>query len=272
VGWASFKQIDVAEQRASRTVFAARNAARVAAGGPAAALTRSQHSGRPNGCHSELIGSSNGALRLLEICPGQGGYRGLGGEAFGIRELTLRDPTTGELLPTTTTNAGTQTELITVDPRVLAERAAAALNLPDPAMRTSPEHDHVVQLASWLWIPADQWHPHHVSATAGPVTSTVTATPTRITWDMGNGDQVACDGPGTPYRHTHASDPDASDCAYTYRHSSAGQPGETYQITATIDWDLTWTATGAAGGGSLGTTSTSTTQPVRVTEIQALVQ
>lgn len=266
--WASFKQIDVAEQRGSQEVFVARNAERErVAGSPAAALTRSEHSGRPEGCHAQSLGSANGATRLLEVCPGRGGYLGLTAEAFGITTLALRDPVTGEPIPT----YGQGEELIVIDPRVLAERAAAALDLPEPAIHMSPDGDQVVKLASWLWIPAAQWETRQVSASAGPVTATVTATPTRLTWDMGNGDQVSCDGPGTAYGARQAVH-DTSGCRYTYRHSSAGQPGEAYDVTATIEWELTWTAAGAAGGGDLGAVAMSATESVRVTEIQALVQ
>ena len=270
--WASFKQIDVAEQRSSRDVFVARNAERErAAGSPAAALTRSEQSGRPEGCYADAIGASaSGAVHVLEVCPGRGGYQGgLTAEAFGITTLALRDPVTGAPLPTA---EGGGEELIAIDPRALAERAAAALDLPEPVIRMSPQDDQVVRLASWLWIPSQQWEPQQVSASAGPVTSTVTATPVRLTWDMGNGDQVSCDGPGTPYRRARARQVDTSGCRYTYQHSSAGQPDEAYEVTATIGWELTWTATGAAGGGSLGTVTMSASQAVRVTEIQALVQ
>ena len=264
--WATFKRIDVAEQRSSYSVFAARNAGRVAAGG--SAVSRAQHSGRPDGCYSHTLGSTDGALRLLEICPGRGGYRGgTAAEAFGISLLRLADPTTGEPLPT----AGSG-ELIVADPRALAERAAAALRLPAPVIRMSPEQDQVTQLASWLWIPGAQWQPRQVAASAGPVTSTVTASPARVTWNMGNGDQVTCNGPGRPYHTRYEGRPEATDCKYTYRHSSAGQPGETYSVTATIDWDLTWDASGAPGGGGLGSVPMSATEAVRVTEIQALVQ
>ncbi|HSK95149.1 MAG TPA: hypothetical protein VK891_00905 [Euzebyales bacterium] len=124
----------------------------------------------------------------------------------------------------------------------------------------------------WLWIDADQWEPLRTSATAGPVTSTVTATPTRVTWDMGNGDEVACDGPGRPYHERYAEQPEATDCSYTYRLSSAGQPDEAYRVTATVHWELTWDTSGATGGGSLGSVPMSTTWPARVAQIQALVQ
>ena len=82
------------------------------------------------------------------------------------------------------------------------------------------------------------------SATAGPVTTTATATPEKVVWDMGNGASVTCDGPGTPY---NANDPNATtDCSYTWP-----DPG-TFRVTATIYWTVTWTATGAPGGGDLG--------------------
>lgn len=270
--WATFKQVDVAEQRSSHAVFVAQNGLRVrTAGSPAAALTRSEHSGRPDGCFSHALGSSDGTLRIVELCPGLGGY--LGGsaaEAFGVSELTLTDPVTGE--PLAPAAGGGSGELIVIDPRVLAERAAAALRLPSPVIRMSPEEDQVTQLASWLWVPQEQWTSHQVAASAGPVTSTVTASPSRVVWDMGNGDRVTCDGPGTPYHRRHAGRPEATDCSYTYRHSSANEPGAAYRVTATIDWDLRWTATGATGGGSLGVVPMSTTRPVRVSEVQALVQ
>lgn len=269
--WATFKGADIAEQRSSYSVFVAQNANRErTAGSPAAAQTRTAASGRPDGCYAHVLGSEDGAVRTLEICPGDGGYRrGATAEAFGISELTLTDPVTGEPLPP---SAGGGGELIVVDPRALAERAAAALRLPAPLIRTSPAGDHVTQLPSWLWISAEQWQPRQVSASAGPVTSTVTATPSSVTWDMGNGDRVDCDGPGRPYQARFAGTPEATDCRYTYRHSSANQPGAAYELTATITWDLSWSATGAAGGGDLGTVPMSATQPVRVSEVQALVQ
>ena len=269
--WATFKGVDVSEQRSSYSVFVAQNALRErTAGSPAAALTRSATSGRPDGCYAPLLGSEEGTVRTVEICPGEGGYRGgAAAEAFGISELTLTDPVTGEPLPP---SAGGGGELIVIDPRALAERAAAALRLPAPLIRTSPAGDHITQLPSWLWISAEQWEPRQVAASAGPVTSTVTATPASVTWDMGNGDRIACDGPGRPYQERFAGTPEATDCRYTYRHSSANQPGAAYDLTATINWDLTWTATGAAGGGDLGTVPMSATQPVRVSEVQALVQ
>ena len=268
--WATFKRVDVAEERSSRSVFVARNNERErTSGSSASALTRSQASGRPDGCYFDTLSAVDGAVRVLQVCPGHGGLDGVAAEAFGISELQLTDPVTGEPLPTGPGGGG---ELIVIDPRLLAERAAAALDLPSPRIRMSPDGDQITQLPSWLWIAREQWGPRQVSASAGPVTSTVTARPTVAVWDMGNGDRVTCDGPGRPYERRFAGTPEATDCRYTYRHSSAGQPSEAYRMTVTVDWELSWTAVGAPGGGSLGAVPMSTTQPVRVAEVQALVQ
>ncbi len=88
-----------------------------------------------------------------------------------------------------------------VDPGQLAHEALASRPLPAPqiTMAPAPAIPQLVNLATYLWIPADQWQPETVSASAGDVTSTVTATPTRVIWDMGQGDTVVCDGPGVPY-------------------------------------------------------------------------
>lgn len=137
-------------------------------------------------------------------------------------------------------------------------------------MSPSPDIPQLVNLTSFLWVPAEQWQPVTASASAGGVTSTVTATPMRVIWDMGQGDSVPCDGPGVPYQPGVPDDRQPSNCHYTYRRSSAGQPGQAYTITATIEWETTWTVSGAAGGGDLGTVSRSSSTPIQVAEIQTI--
>lgn len=160
---------------------------------------------------------------------------------------------------------------VIIDPAALAQQAENELVLAEPAVRLNPAEDQIAQLASWLWLEGG-WAEQSASASAGPVTSTVTATPQRVRWSMGNGDEVVCGGPGTPYEPRFAATPEASNCSYTYQHSSAGQPGDAYPVTATVEYALTWLAVGAAGGGDLGVVEQSTTVPVRVSELQALVQ
>jgi hypothetical protein len=88
---------------------------------------------------------------------------------------------------------------------------------------------------------------------------------------MGNGDAVTCSGPGRVYERRFAGRPEATDCRYTYRHSSAIQPGEAYNVTVTVVWTATWSGSDG-NGGDLGELTSQTTQPVRVAEVQALVQ
>ena len=150
-------------------------------------------------------------------------------------------------------------------PAALAEQAEKELGLPSPAIETAPPNGspQLVGVATWLWIDPGAWQTLTASATAGPVTATATAVPTKVVWDMGDGDTVTCDGPGTPYS---SSDPDATtDCSYTWP-----DPGS-YTVTATVYWSVTWTATGAAGGGNLGEQGGPAAQvAVQVTESQAI--
>ncbi len=137
-------------------------------------------------------------------------------------------------------------------------------------MAPAPDIPQLVNLATYLWLPAEQWQPESVSATAGGVTSTVTATPMRVIWDMGQGDTVVCAGPGLPYRPDLPDDRQPSDCHYTYLASSSGEPGQAYTVTATVEWETTWSVSGAPGGGSLGTVSSSSSTTVQVAELHQL--
>jgi hypothetical protein len=158
------------------------------------------------------------------------------------------------------------------DPGDLAEEAMERTPLPDPTigMAPAPHIPQLVNLETFLWIPAEQWKPFTASASAGPVTSTVTATPKRVIWDMGQGDTVVCDGPGHPYNPALSDEANPSTCRFTYRTSSAGQPDEKFTVTATMEWETTWTVSGAAGGGGLGTLRRSSSVSVKVAELQGL--
>lgn len=175
-------------------------------------------------------------------------------------------------------DGGSTTDLIpvpredAVDPTVLRDQAIDTLSLPSPALAMNPSGDQVVHVDTWLWVDDAIWTTHSKSVSAGGVTTTVTAAPTRVIWDLGNGDTVVCDGPGAPYDPSMPADEQVTDCSYTYKHTSAGQPGDAYQVTATIEWTVSWTVTGASGGGPLPALFTSSPVAVRVSEMQALNQ
>jgi len=160
---------------------------------------------------------------------------------------------------------------VTITSAMLVQEAMRRLAPPAPAVNLNPEGDQLVQLPSWLWLDSGQWVTRRATASAGGVSATVVADPQRVLWDMGNGDTVTCDGPGRPYAAEFAESPEATECRYTYRHSSASQPGASFEVTATIRWAASWS--GSDGdGGDLGFLSTSASVPIRVQEAQALVQ
>lgn len=110
--------------------------------------------------------------------------------------------------------------------------AVASIPLPAVSMSPAPEVGGVVNLGLWLAVEA----PAQVNAYAevGPVWASVTARFAGMTWDMGNGDVVDCDGPGVPY-------PEGSNlveqgpCGYTYTEQP---PVDGYTVTATGHWQV----------------------------------
>ncbi len=155
-----------------------------------------------------------------------------------------------------------------VDPRAIAQDAIDHVTLPTPVIHLNPAGDQLVNLATWLWIDPGAMQVPPVSVDAGPVTVTATATAVRVRWDMGNGEVVTCNGPGTPWTPGHTGS--SPDCGYTYTHSSAAQPDEAYKVTATVEWAAAYTVTGAPGGGPLPGLQRSASRPIRVAEAQAV--
>lgn len=160
----------------------------------------------------------------------------------------------------------------TVPPRSAAQIArdtAQRTAIPLPAVRTSPPAgaDQLVNLPTWLWV--EDWTPRRASATEGPLTVTVVATPRSVTWRMGDGSSVVC-GRGTPWDPYLREEQQSTACSHTYLRSSATQPDLKYQARATMTWDVTWTATNGESG-SLGQANRSVDFTMRVAESQAIV-
>jgi hypothetical protein len=185
-----------------------------------------------------------------------------------------------EAAPPTATPA--QAPVPAVDPYSVALQAENTIDLPRPTIHTDPAGSAVVNLATWLWIDRPEWHPYSVSATVGPVTATAVATPVRVTWSMGEGDIVTCTGPGTPFDLDRPASSQATDCSFTYRVASAGQTGQTGQtgpdgaaggsfvVSAAIDWSVSWSAQGAAGGGTLPALVTTASSRLRVEQVESI--
>lgn len=145
-----------------------------------------------------------------------------------------------------------------------AELALGALQLSDPVVRLNPSGDQVVGLASWLWLDPP-WAPADASARVTGVTSTVTATPLHVTWEMGDGSSVSCPGPGVAYDPALPRSAQASDCTFLYAQPSRARPGGVYRVVATVTYAASWAATNGSRD-DFGTVTRSTTVPVRVVE------
>ena len=155
--------------------------------------------------------------------------------------------------------------VVQVNPVVVAQQAVKQLLLASPTIEMAPPSGspQLVGVATWMWVNPGAWQTLSASATAGTVTTTATATPSKVVWNMGDGATVTCDGPGTAY--SPAAPNATTNCSYTW--AQAG----TYQVTATLYWSVTWTAVGAPGGGNLGLQAGPAAQvAVTVTESQAI--
>ena len=117
----------------------------------------------------------------------------------------------------------------------------------------------------WLWT--QPWAPQTATAAAGGVAVTVTAKMSSITWNMGDGHSITCNGPGTAFNESMGFR-DSPDCGYRYQQPSRNMPGGKYPVTATATWNVQWT--GAFQNAT--TVNTANTVQVAIGEYQSLVQ
>jgi len=172
-------------------------------------------------------------------------------------------------VPTIVNGNLTNPEPNSADPAALALEARRSVPIPGPPINTSPEADRglYTRMRTWLWLDPSWWRGYTATAQAGGVSTTVSATPTRAIWTMGDGGQTVCQGPGVVW-HQGMSD-DQTYCSYVYTNSSDGQPGGTYTMTVTVEFAVTWTSN-VGGGGALAGITRSTSRVVKVGEIQAI--
>lgn len=151
-----------------------------------------------------------------------------------------------------------------VDPGELAEQARESVPIGAPSAVTSPAVGRlVVQMPTWLWVDGSWWQEYSATATAGRVSSTVTATPQRAVWTTGDGATVEC-GAGTPW-HAGLADSEAT-CSHIYRQVS---PPGGFELSVTVEFAVGWESN-VGESGSLSTISRSASQVVQVGEIQAI--
>ncbi|MBQ1050898.1 hypothetical protein KBX50_20790 [Micromonospora sp. C51] len=160
------------------------------------------------------------------------------------------------------------------DPEELARRAFASITLLAPRAAVAPRKSvgpGLVGLPVWMWAErgANQFGPLSAEATDRGLTVTIQAEVDRVVWDMGNGDEVTCTGPGTPYdrRGSYAGQP-SPDCGYHSGYPEAG----TYTVRATTYWSVTWTSSGGDSGSIGGVTRTTGPVGIQINELQVVTR
>lgn len=165
----------------------------------------------------------------------------------------------------------------------LMQIARAALTVPEPKIKLSPDAKSYVNLGTWVWLDAAEAAPRSVTATLpGVMSATVTATPDHLEIDAGTKDDkratvftAGCGTTGKPY--VKGADEDGTkepECGVVYRHSSVDLPGKVYTLTVTSVWTV-------AGNGNQGGEAVpfaydpiqvSATRDVPVGEVQSIVK
>ena len=166
----------------------------------------------------------------------------------------------------------------------LGAQAVAKLPFPTvaaasaPGAQGRPFPQTYVNFPTFLWVDNAQWVVLSATANDGFKSVTATATPQYVTWGMGDGHQIICNGPGVAW-HTGI---ESSYCSYTYATSSAHQPqvgtdvnDRPYTVSTRVTYQVTWTCTGQCGGQDAGTVGAvngpTTSSPLVVGEIQTVV-
>jgi hypothetical protein len=254
-----------------RLVLAAMLLAAALAGYPAAAASAAAASPVSGGCSYQLVnGTYEWVCENTGTIPGQPGSGGGGGSksACTLTPLSQQQaaflglqwpPPKGHTWDAITC-PGTQPfgGVVLVDnaagapavtPQQLLQIAIGELRIPALNPGTAPPvgKDGLVGLPEWFWI--TNWRPVSVTVTAGPVWARATAVPQRLTFNPGSGlAGVSCRGPGIVYQPKLPLSAQHTDCSYTYDQPSAGKPGNAYQASVTVSWNISWVGSGGAGG------------------------
>jgi len=131
----------------------------------------------------------------------------------------------------------------------------------------------------WLWVDATddlQWGTHTISATAGDMSVTATATATSVTFDGGDGSAPkTCHNPGSP-RGWHPNDPmskhSPSGCEHTYLHTNElGNVNSRYEVSAIVTWTVKWSATDEEAGSFTMDVASTTSPSIHVGELRSVM-
>ncbi|MFE0132011.1 hypothetical protein ACFWY6_10605 [Streptomyces sp. NPDC059037] len=149
-------------------------------------------------------------------------------------------------------------EPLAVSPAVLAAYAYDELPVPDTEVTMAPPGGTKVNLPTWIWLDKAKFKKVSVTASipeAG-LSATTTARPVSLTIHPGTADAETFPASGEcPIRGGRIGAPRAKGtpaetlppCGVRYLRAS-GQDGS-YELNATLTWQISWTSTAGDGGG-----------------------
>ena len=138
-----------------------------------------------------------------------------------------------------------------------------------PADR-DPDGYAFVQHHTYFWV--EEWAPISQTAAVPGLSLTMTAQPARVIVDPGDGGRVVCEGAPPALEPGDLPSQFRGGCGYIYRNSSATAPnGETFPVTVTIEWEITWTASNGESGTLDPLSTTSAPRDLPVAEVQAVI-
>ena len=171
--------------------------------------------------------------------------------------------------PPTYVPGGGQPPVPPVDGATLAKAAWKAVEIPAPSVEMNPRMDGDVQtlvgVENWVWASADTPQSVTATASAGPVSATVTATSSGLTLSAPDS-KVSCQGFGTPWQPGMPEG--GSSCTMTFTRSSEHLGGST-SVKVGVSYSASYTASDGAQG-SLPSVSTSGSVSLKVGEAQSL--
>jgi hypothetical protein len=153
------------------------------------------------------------------------------------------------------------------------------MQLPDTEVSLAPEETTKVNLPTWAWLDKAVFDEVQATATLAvpgfALQATTTATPVSLKLEPGTPDAetypasgecaINADGSiGEPYANDKADQ--SPPCGIKYLRSSGDG---TFDLQATITWEIAWTGSGGAGG-DLPDGTFENAQAVTVQEIQAV--
>ncbi|MFA1541336.1 hypothetical protein [Actinomadura monticuli] len=199
-------------------------------------LVTAAPSARADGCG--VVGE-RGNCNLIVGTPGTGG--GGGGTGGGGTGGPVLPPPPEGLTPDEAPGVvqvpgGPAPQPAPPDTADLLAMARASAPFPKVVVHTAPKDKTYVGLQTSLWVEGfDEVQTQPI--TIGAQTVQLTAKPKSVIWDLVEKRDFVCTG-------ADAGRKDSKTCNYTFKRSSASQPGGKYMITATISWGVEWTCTG----------------------------